>query len=112
YPTILSGDIQQDLEPTNNVYNVINNYGTGLNATAVLDGFTITGAYNTYDITGGISGITLGAGIINYGSSPKFVNCIVRDNTNASLNQAFGGGMYNKNCSPQILNCQFLNNVT
>ncbi|MBK8390233.1 MAG: right-handed parallel beta-helix repeat-containing protein [Saprospiraceae bacterium] len=89
YTTILSGDIQKDGVKTNNVYNVINNYGTNLNNTAVLDGITVSDAYNTFP-TGG-SGITWGAGVINVGSSPKFVNCTFRDNTNASFSEAFGG---------------------
>ena len=107
YATILSGDIQRDGVNSNNAYNVINNYATGLNNTAVLDGFTIKDAFNTFDAG---AGITLGAGIINYQSSPTFTNCIISDNVNFSTNQAFGGGMYNKDCSPTITRCRFYNN--
>jgi Right handed beta helix region len=107
-PAILSGDIQQDGVVANNVYNVVNNYGNGLNNTAVLDGFTITGAYNTYDFG---SGITYGGGMTNNGSSPTIRNCTFENNRVNGTAQSFGGAIYNLNCAPVISNCRFINNV-
>ncbi|MFY7886943.1 MAG: hypothetical protein ACOVOV_19075, partial [Dolichospermum sp.] len=107
HATILSGDIQQDGNTANDVFNVVNNYGNGLNNTAVLDGFTITKANNTADFGGGI---TFGGGMTNNGSSPTIRNCIFTHNLVTANQQAFGGAMYNINCAPIISNCQFLNN--
>ncbi|MBS1686319.1 MAG: right-handed parallel beta-helix repeat-containing protein, partial [Bacteroidetes bacterium] len=104
YHTTLSGDIQRDQVLSNNAYNVINNYNTGLDTTAALDGFVITGAYNS--ITG------VGGGMINYGSSPKVSNCRFVANYAVSTGSAYGGGMYNgNNSAPVLYHCQFDSNV-
>lgn len=75
---------------------VIWNYNNGLNATAVLDGFTITGG------TG-----ASGAGIYNRNASPTLRNLVIRNNT-ATVS---GGGMYNWGASPAIINTVFKSNV-
>jgi hypothetical protein len=111
YPTMLSGDIQRDGINSNNVYNVINNYENNLNLTAVLDGVTISDAYNTFDISGG-TGVTWGAGVINKSSSPMFRNCTFKNNMNAAVSSAFGAGVYNKDCNAEFYNCKFLQNTT
>ncbi|MCO5247440.1 MAG: T9SS type A sorting domain-containing protein [Chitinophagales bacterium] len=74
---------------------VIWNYNNGLNATGVLDGFTITGG----------SGAS-GAGIYNRNTSPTLRNLVIRNNT-ATVS---GGGMYNWGSSPTIINTVFKSN--
>ncbi|WP_293298729.1 T9SS type A sorting domain-containing protein [Pedobacter sp. UBA4863] len=74
---------------------VIWNFNNGLNATAVLDGFTITAG----------SGAS-GAGIYNAGASPTLRNLVIRNNT-ASVS---GGGMFNYGSSPTITNTVFKTN--
>ncbi len=75
---------------------VIRNQANGLTATAILDGFTITGANaNNYQ----------GGGMFNSNVSPTINNCIFKDNL-----AAHGGGMYNTFASPVISNCLFIGN--
>ncbi|MFY7886394.1 MAG: beta strand repeat-containing protein, partial [Dolichospermum sp.] len=102
YVTTLSGNIQNDNVSTNNVFNIINNYDVVLDTTAILDGFTVSGAYN--NITG------LGGGVINRNSSPKFLNCTFKDNFAGGTSTARGGGVHNINSSPIFRNCTFTNN--
>ncbi len=71
--------------------------GTDTTATAVIDGFTITG--------GSATG-TSGGGMYNYPGSPTVVNCLFRDNSTT----AYGGGMYNRNASPALIDCTFTGN--
>lgn len=105
FPTILSGDIDEDGTPANNsnsvVRNVSNNYNSGsevyftIDSTAVLDGFTITGG------NGGEGG-----GIYNYAASPTILNCIITGNTASA-----GGGMYNTYfATPYFINCLIAGN--
>jgi len=110
HTTVLSGEIQQDGIASNNAYNVINNYQNGLDNSAVLDGFTISDAFNSYDISGG-SGNTIGGGIINVSSSPRFANCIIKNNVVQAINNGYGAGMYNANANPIVENCVFENNA-
>jgi len=125
--TILSGDIG-GVSTSDNSYHVIFNNSNGLDATAILDGFTITGGnadgQGVNDNGGGIynslSSPTIqnctfsgnaaednGGGIYNENnSSPTVGNCIL---TNNSAN--FGGGISNKNnSSPAVTNCTFSGN--
>jgi len=75
--------------------------GNGLNASAVLDGFTIA---NGYILTSG-----LGAGMYNKNASPTLNNLVFRDNNVATSSGA--AGMYNvQNSSPAVTNTLFLNN--
>jgi gliding motility-associated-like protein len=99
--TILSGDLLGDDAGFNNnsenSYNVIKN--SGLNNTAILDGFSIKeGNAN------GTNPQNRGGGMYNSGSSPTITNCSFSGN-NASFD---GGGIYNNNnSSPNIINCSF-----
>jgi predicted outer membrane repeat protein len=129
HKTILSGDRYGDDGPnfTNNAencYNVVTGYGT--DATAILDGFTITaghasGDYDTMDYGGGMN-ITQGSptianctfsgnyavyggGMYNYESNPTITNCTFSGNRVLE-----GGGMYDVNSSPKVTNCTFSNN--
>jgi parallel beta helix pectate lyase-like protein/List-Bact-rpt repeat protein len=109
--TTLSGDLNGDDVPggnrSDNCYHVINNpeaLTPALDATAILDGFTIT--------RGNADGLApqrqrLGGGMINYGHSPTVTNCIFQDNQAESS----GGGLYNCNSSAIITNCKFKDNT-
>ncbi|WP_170845832.1 MBG domain-containing protein [Parapedobacter composti] len=128
--TILSGDIDNNdaqeiiTDPAtqiqgNNSYHVV--YADGVDSTALLDGFTITGGQANgggyYSYGGGmynnngsspelrnvfISGNTAswdGGGMFNYNnSSPVLTNATISGNTASS-----GGGMYNANSSSPVL---------
>ncbi len=63
---------------------------SGEGPTTVLDGFTITGAFNN----GGPGGLEIS------GSSPTVTNCIIAGNVGTS-----GGGMDNNDSSPTVINC-------
>lgn len=97
YITTLSGNI--DEAGTADSYNIVRN--VDVNNTALLDGFTISGANNESAVSG--------AGIYNSQSSPVFRYCVIKNN---NAGNAGGGGMYNYNqSSPQVLNCVFANNT-
>ena len=67
--TTLSGEIQGDGNPANNVYSVVVT-STDADHTSVLDGFVITGGYGR-----GSAKQTLGGGLRSYGK-PRVANCI------------------------------------
>lgn len=95
--TTLSGNI--DESGTADSYNIIRNID--VNNTALLDGFTITGANN--------ESAGSGAGVYNSQSSPIIKNCVIKNN---NAGNAAGGGMYNYNhSSPLVLNTVFANNT-
>ncbi|HTN35721.1 MAG TPA: T9SS type A sorting domain-containing protein, partial [Arachidicoccus sp.] len=71
---------------------VIRNDQNGLDASAVLDGFKITGGGGLY---------VAGGGIYNHQSSPIFANVIICGNKAAEI---AGGGMYNLSASPILKN--------
>ena len=146
YETILSGDLDGNdidiidinhpwdllTEPTRgeNSYHVLT--GSGTNATAVLDGFTITaGNANAlsfppspaYDRGGGVfigdgspslTSCTLrenaadiqGGGIVVRYGSPTLTGCTFSRNSV----RWWGGGMYNLTGSPSLTNCTFIRN--
>ena len=112
YETILSGDLAGDdapvadprdlrTEPTRaeNSYHVVTSSGT--DATAVLDGFSLTGgnangSYPNY----------YGGGMYNPSGSPTLANCTFTGNSA----KYYGGGMYNDDSSPTVTNCIFSGN--
>ncbi|GAB3022102.1 LamG-like jellyroll fold domain-containing protein [Spirosoma pulveris] len=117
FTTVLSGDLDKKstINDGSNAYHVISN-GGGLDNTALLDGFVITGGnangFDNFSLLNTING--LGGGVLNnsYGSvcSPSFRNCLFLNNS------AFmGGAMYNSGeggtCSPMLTNCSFQNNT-
>lgn len=125
--TVLSGAIGDPEAPSDNAYHVFYHPGgLGLDDTAVLDGFTITGG--NADSPGGAH--RMGGGMHNSGSSPAVSNCTFSGNSaglgggasNASCaplfdncafdgNQAvFGGGMFNHAAAPSMSNCSFAGN--
>jgi hypothetical protein len=116
YVTVLSGDLDGndvdvndpcDLpnEPSRaeNSYHVASANGT--DATAELDGFTITAGNASYFSVWPGDGDPRGSGggVYIEGGSPRIVNCTI------TRNSAFacGGGMYNEDSSPTLTNCTF-----
>lgn len=113
YRSILSGDLNGndvavadpcDLwhEPTRaeNSYHVV--IGSGTDATAILEGFTITGGNaggSSYDSGGGMLNYLLG--------SPTLIACTFKENA-----AAYGGGManYRSESAPTLVNCMFTRN--
>lgn len=105
--TVLSGDLDGDDGPGftdigDNVYHVTD--GSGNDATAIIDGFTITaGAART-----GSNPARLGGGMLTRGAGgPTIRNCVFRGNR-----AEFGGGLYADNLSsPTLENCTFIDNL-
>lgn len=138
--TILTGDLNGNdndnlipSDPTrqDNCYHVFNHlYGTELDVSAVLDGFTVSGGNGTdsYYYGGGmyndhcsptithctfqsnlsIGSIVGGGAILNYNkSNPTIDHCVFTRNYSSS-----GGGIFNSSGSnPKISNCIFNNNL-
>ncbi|MEE1945232.1 MBG domain-containing protein [Pedobacter sp. KR3-3] len=101
-PTVLSGEIQDDANMTNNVYHVV--IAAGDVGSATLDGFTVTqgAAYNgTANLT--VNGASLekrfAGGIYNSNSSPLIKNCIITNNSGY-----FASGFGSKDGSPVLVN--------
>jgi parallel beta-helix repeat protein len=106
YETILSGDLDGDdgagfTNNAENSYHVVT--GSAADATAVLDGLTITaGNANGADTLG------YGSGLYNDLGSPSLTDCTLTGNWATSDR---GGGMYNgNNSSPTLTNCSFVDN--
>ena len=100
YESILSGDIGATGDDADNSYHVVT--GSGVDATAVLDGFTITAGRAS-----GVSPNDCGAGMYNLSGSPTIINCLFTANVADTL----GGGMCNElNSSPALTDCVFLAN--
>jgi hypothetical protein len=145
YKSVLSGDLNDDdsevaslnalvYDPTraDNSYHVV--MVSGMNETAILDGFTITsgnaGGYIWDDVPDEFR-LERGGGIYNYESSPTLTNCTFSENSAIggggmfnggnsypiltdcafSGNSAtFGGGMNNQRSNPTLINCTFSGN--
>ena len=117
YQSILSGDLNSNDEPnfTNyaeNSHQVVT--GSGMDETAVLDGFTITGG-GMYNKSGSPTIINCtfkdnsawhGGAMRNYYSSPTLTNCTFSGNRAEHV----GGGMYNFASSPKLTGCTFSDN--
>jgi hypothetical protein len=112
FTSILSAEIGLPGNADNS-YHVISN--SSLNNTAILDGFTISGANANFDLLGNDSR-SLGGGMLNNAAnggtcSPTIRNCLFRNNT-----AVFGGGIFDHgqnggNASPVITNCIFAFNT-
>ena len=105
--TILSGDLDGDDGPgftniADNVYHVTD--GSGNDATATIDGFTITAG----NARTGSNPERLGGGMVTRGpGGPTIRNCIFRENK-----AEFGGGLFADNASgPTVENCTFVGNL-
>ena len=105
YETILTGDLAGNdganfANNTENSYQVVT--GSGTDATAVLDGFTITAGN-----ANGTGIYRYGSGVYNDQGSPTLTNCTLKNNWASS---AAGGGMYNTGSTPTLTNCAFTDN--
>ena len=103
HSTIISGDIGAPNIIADNSYNIIRNDNNGLNATAILDGFTISGG----NANGGTYIIGRGGGIYNFASSPTIVNCQFLGNNTGS----YGGAMFNEASTAKVINSVFMGNT-
>jgi hypothetical protein len=105
HETILSGDLLGDdgsgfANYADNSYHVVT--GSGTDATAVLDGFTISGGYASGSYPG-----DRGGGMYNDQGSPTLTNVTFSGNTASS-----GGGMLNvSSSSPTLTNVTFSGNT-
>ncbi|BCW97242.1 MAG: hypothetical protein KatS3mg024_0069 [Armatimonadota bacterium] len=130
--TVLSGNILDPSNPSDNTRHVVD--GGGTDRSALLDGFVISGGaagglvLSQDNVGGGIRILSgsptirncvvqnnwalAGGGIFVSGnSSPLIQNCVVRNNyTNGGAN--VGGGMYNAGASPIVVNTVFAQNTT
>ena len=132
FESVLSGDLNDDgpglANNGENSYHVVTDSGT--DATAVLDGFTVTGGNDDRPYwSNGTDGA--GGGMCNDGGSPTVANCAFTGNSasrgggmcnyhgaNATVitctfteNWArFGAGMYNENSGPTVTDCTFADN--
>jgi hypothetical protein len=112
YVSVLSGDMNGNdaavgspdellNEPTRaeNSYHVVT--AIGVDASAVLDGFSITGG----QANGGTYEFTEGGGMYNYDASPTVTDCTFGANSAAER----GGGMYifNRSSAPTLSRCTF-----
>lgn len=108
-PTILSGDIGVPGVTTDNSYHVVT--GSGTDASAVLDGVTITGAR-----ADGAFPRNRGGGVRNVGGSPTLRHVVIRDNAafrSPDNRDAFGAGMFNDAGShPALVDVRFERNVS
>jgi len=125
YASVLSGEIGTAGDTSDNSYHVV--VGSGIDSTAVLDGFTITGGNANGSSTNGYGGgmynsscsLTLancrftansassyGGGICNSSSFPTLINCTFTANSAGSS----GGGMYNASSSPTLTSSTFTAN--
>src|SRR5690242_12657721 len=101
YPTILSGDIGTAGDKSDNSYHIVT--GSGVDASAILDGFTITaGNANGTSATGQLGG----GGMYNVAGSPTVNNCTFTANSSTGFAPA-GGAICNQGSSPTLTNCTF-----
>ena len=105
YETILSGDLNGDDGPDfanngENSYHVVT--GSGTDAIATLDGFTVTGGN-----ANGPGAFDTGAGLYIATGSPTIQNCLLADNS--CSNRA--GGIYSDLSNPTINNLAIQSNV-
>lgn len=97
--TVLSGDIGAPDESSDNCYHVVT--GTGTDATAVLDGFTVTGAN-----ANGTDPNFAGGGMVNLPGSPTIRHVVFTGNWART-----GGGMYNHFSYPLLVDVVFEGNA-
>lgn len=113
HQTILSGDIDQNdvgwypdaswNGNQDNVFHVVT--ASGVDPTAVLDGFIIERGstnYGGHTVTGG----DLGSGLYILGGSPTVASCVFRWNA-----ASFGGAVYKSDGEPTFTGCTFTQNL-
>ncbi|MHC4620806.1 MAG: right-handed parallel beta-helix repeat-containing protein [Planctomycetota bacterium] len=126
YETILTGDLAGNDADVNeplllvgdpnraeNSFTVV--AGSGTDATAVLDGFTITAGHADNADAEPNSPENNGAGMYNHAGSPTLRNCTFHRNSvrviRSSIRAAAGAGVFNCNGSPALHDCNFTENV-
>jgi len=106
FATVLSGDLAGDDEPgfVNNGENVLHVVtASGTDATAILDGLSITAGHaDTWPTN-------RGGGLLSDGGSPTLRRVVFRENM-AHNDFAAGGGMYVSNGEPLLEGCLFAGN--
>jgi len=100
--SVLSGDIGTPEDSTDNSYHVVT-APAGADATAVLNGFTVTGG-NAGDLDGG------GGGMYVVGTSGSYSSPTVTNVTFTGNSGRYGGGMYVSYGSPAVTNAVFTGN--
>jgi hypothetical protein len=100
-PTILSGDIGATSVDTDNSYHVVS--GGDVNATTVIEGFSITAGRALKDI----STWNQGGGMHIAAGSPKIRQCTFIENAAYSS----GGGLFISSGAPSISGCSFIRNA-
>ena len=95
--TILSGEIQNDTDSSNNSYRVVL-FSESSDSTAILNGFSITDGFLKSNLPDHFKVFSTGINILNSG---KVKNCIV-----TNCYSSIGGGIYSINSS--ISNCYVL----
>ncbi len=128
HPTVCSGDIGVAGDATDNVHHVFHHpSAAGLDASARLDGFVVSGGN-----ADGLGAHSDGAGMLNDLSAPTVARCLFTANHadglgggafNSRADALFahcvfhgndakrGGGMFNGRASPKIDNCVFATNA-
>ena len=101
YMTTMSGDIGVAGNNGDNSYHVVT--GSGVDATSILNGFTISGG----NADGEEYPVNSGGGMYNYNSSPTLTN-VTFSNNSAEVR---GGGMFNDLSSPTLSNVTFSSNT-
>jgi predicted outer membrane repeat protein len=125
YKSVLSGDLAGDDGP--NFANIAENSchvvtAGGVDSTAMLDGFTITGGFGSSGggiyctgsptvtnctFCGNTAGSGGGGGMYCRGGRPTLMNCAFIGNHSPD---GYGGGMYCREANPTLDNCTFINN--
>jgi len=101
HQTILSGDIDQDNNNTNNSYTILLIEGSSF---TIVDGFTVENGNGNYNVVNAV--YRRGAGIRVINSTAKIQNCIVRNNHAISA----GAGIYNQCSFVEVVNTLVVGN--
>jgi hypothetical protein len=88
YPTVLSGEIQEDDDVSNNSQHIVV-IPSGVSSNTVFNGFTVANAYTDVAYK---NSIVYAAGIIAFGG--KVENCLIQDCQSVSSEVSYGGGVY------------------
>ncbi|UCG58587.1 MAG: right-handed parallel beta-helix repeat-containing protein [Phycisphaerales bacterium] len=105
--TILSGDVLIPGWSNDNSYHVVT--ASSVDATAVLDGFTVTAGRADTGVSADDRN-NFGAGMLNEHSGATVNNCLFIGNIARPQGWGQGGAMYNDHGAPTLTNCTFKDN--